>query len=166
ALLGSSQDRIGRVTHHARHGGHCLVHVLAFHDKNRIDQVVRGQDMLADQAPGKIVTAVSARTAGRKVGGNNERCHGTTLGEIQFSMWCAASSRPMRSVAENGTATRAPISASSFLTVRTALRRCPYGSLSALVNSTNTGLPVGAIHCARRRSRSVTPRRMSISRTT
>src|SRR5690606_24767995 len=50
---------------------------------------------------------------------------GTTCGEIQLTMLRSASSSPMRCVAENGTAFSAPISASSFLTAKTALMRCP-----------------------------------------
>src|SRR5690606_29786084 len=164
-LLGHRQQRVERVAHHAGQRGHGLLYAFAFGHEDRVNQVVGGQRVLAHQAAREIVAAQAAGAGYRECGGNDLRVHGTTLGEIQFSMWAPASSRPMRSVDENGTICSAPISARSLRTANTVRMRCPYGSLSALVSKASTGLPVGAIKLARRRSRSVTPRRMSMSST-
>ena len=49
----------------ARHRRHGLPHVHAFDDENRIDQIVRGEDVFAHQAAREVVAAHAARTVMR-----------------------------------------------------------------------------------------------------
>src|SRR5690606_26165947 len=151
--------------HHAGQRGHGLPQAAAFGHEHRVDQVVDGERMLAHQAAGEVIAAQPARARDGEGGGNDLGIHGTTLGEIQFSIYWVASGSPMRSVAENGTVCSAPMSARSLRTAKTVRWRCPYGSLSALVSRASTGRPVGAMKSARRRSSSVMPRRMSMMST-
>src|SRR3546814_17751922 len=85
-----------------RHGRIGLLYALTFHDEHRINQVLRSQHIFAHQTAGKLVATITPRTRGGKVRGKNKRSHGTTLGEIQFSICAAAVCRRMRRVAENG----------------------------------------------------------------
>ncbi len=122
-LFGHAHQFIRRIAHDAWHGADLLLNSLAFTHKDRVDQVVGGQAVFAHQTAGKLVAAVTAQASIRKVGRRNKTSHGTTFGEIQFSMHSVASGKPIRSVEEKGSACRAPISRSWRRTSATALMR-------------------------------------------
>src|SRR5690606_41512530 len=96
-----------------------------FGQKEGVDETVDAERVLAHQPAREIVAPVAARARGGEIDGRQKLGHGTTLGEIQFSIWAAASSSPMRWVAEKGSAASVPSSASSLRARAAAWMRWP-----------------------------------------
>jgi hypothetical protein len=118
-LFRDTQQQINADAAHSGHGRHGFAARRSIQHEHRVDQVIRGQTMLAHQAARKIVPAHATHAGGRKVAGRRKGHHERPENKAQMILRGASPASPPATGIDG---TRSETCVSEHATVRAVTR--------------------------------------------
>jgi hypothetical protein len=118
-LFRDAQQQVNADAADSGHGRHRFAARRSIQHEHRVDQVIRGQTMLAHQAARKIVPAHATHAGGRKVAGRRKGHHERPENKAQMILRCVSPASPPATGIDG---TRSETCVSEHATVRAVTR--------------------------------------------